>query len=120
MNNRGSGGLQWRPGQIALTEGTMMTREDSMSKLTKLTSAVAAAGVGLAMLATPIVAQSAGGPVGLFPERGCAGMGPQGYLSRYDAVHGHTGDWPDPDLYLLANRTLVANNDLWRISRLWP
>ena len=29
-----------------------------MSKLTKLTSAVAAAGVGLAMLATPIVAQA--------------------------------------------------------------
>ena len=29
-----------------------------MSKLTKMTSAVAAAGVGLAMLATPIVAQA--------------------------------------------------------------
>ena len=75
--------------------------------------------LGLIALQTA-VAQSAGGPVGLFPERGRAGMGPQGYLSRYDAVHGHPGDWPDPDLYLPANRTLVANNDLWRISRLWP
>jgi len=52
------GGPSVATGSDRIIEGVMMTREESMSKITKLTSAVAAAGVGLAMLATPIVAQA--------------------------------------------------------------
>ena len=54
----GVGGPSVTTGSDRINEGTMMTREESMSKLTKLTSAFAAASVGLAMLATPIVAQA--------------------------------------------------------------
>ena len=53
-----AGGPSVASGSDHINEGTIMTREESMSKLTKLTSAFAAAGVGLAMMATPIVAQA--------------------------------------------------------------
>ena len=53
-----AGGPSVASGSDHIIEGTITTKEESMSKLTKLTSAVAAAGVGLAMLATPIVAQA--------------------------------------------------------------
>jgi len=52
------GGPSVATGSDHFNEGIMMTREESMSKITKLTSAFAAASVGLAMMATPIVAQA--------------------------------------------------------------
>ena len=43
---------------------------------------------------------AAGGIIGLFLKRGSAGMGLEGHLFRYDAIHGYPINRTNSDLFI--------------------
>lgn len=55
--------------------------------------------------------------VSLLPKGRRSGVGPQGYLSRHDAVHGAAGNWSHSDHRVPTDRPLVADGHVRKVRR---